>query len=46
MLKAAATEVNLKAHPKSRTLPQGANFDSQEEAEQAPLPVRHRRTRD
>lgn len=47
MLKAAASEeVNLKAHPKSRPLPQSANFDSHEEAEQSPLPVRHRRKRD
>lgn len=47
MLKAAMTEaVHPKAHPKSRPLLQGSNFDSQEEAEQAPLPVRHRHPRD
>ncbi len=47
MLTAAASdEVNLKAHPKMRPLPQTANFDSREDAEQAPLPVRHGRKRD
>lgn len=47
MLKAAAgDEVNLKAHPKMRPLPQTANFDSREDAQQAPLPVRHGRKRD
>ena len=47
MLKTAMSDdVDLKAHPKSRPLPQGANFDSREDAEQAPLPVRHRRTHD
>ncbi len=50
MLKTAMSEdADLEAHPKmhvkSRALPQGANFDSHEEAEQAPLPVR-RPTRD
>jgi len=55
MLKASMTDeahpdahpdAHPKAHPKSRALPQASNFDSAQEAEQAPLPVRHRRTRD
>lgn len=44
MPKAVAPETLLKAHPKARVqaraLPRGANFDSHEEANAAPLPVR------
>ncbi|UXY14854.1 LodA/GoxA family CTQ-dependent oxidase [Chitiniphilus purpureus] len=39
-LKAASAEGLPKAHPKARPLPQGANFDSHDEARSAPLPVR------
>ena len=47
MLKGTLTgEANLKAHPKSRPLPQAANFGSHEDAQQAPLPVRHRQRRE
>lgn len=42
----AAGDVALKSHPKARAQPEGANFDSQEDANAAPLPVRHGRKRD
>ncbi len=42
----AVDEVHPKAYAKGRGLPQGANFDSDEDAQQAPLPVRHHKTGD
>ncbi|RNF83386.1 hypothetical protein EER27_12525 [Lysobacter psychrotolerans] len=44
MLKAKA--VTVEVHPKARPLPVGANFDSHEDANAAPLPVRRARQRD
>jgi len=46
VLKAAAAEGMPKTHPKARAVPRGANFDSPEEANAAPLPVRRGKPRD